>query len=74
MHARVKVQNAAKIALNFAQSRQKLRASNLYSVICNQAQGYWSCRLYRSAVQTCGTLIDIKQQEFTGRRDITGRE
>ncbi len=74
MHARAKLQNAVEIELNLAQSGPVLRADNFHPVIWNQAQEYWSGGFYRSAVQTCGTLIDIKLQAFTGRRDITGRD
>ena len=74
MHARAKVQNAAEIESNLVQAGPILRADNFHPVIWNQAQVYWSGGFYRSAVQTCGTLIDIKLQAFTGRRDITGRD
>lgn len=74
MHARAKVQNAAEIELNLSKPGPILRADNFHPEIWNQAQLYWSSGFYRSAVQTCGTLIDIRLQAFTGRRDITGRD
>ena len=74
LHARSKIENEKEISENLSPTGPILRAENLHASIWNQAKDYWSGGFFRAALQSCGTLVDAKMQEFTGRRDITGRD